>query len=63
VPTALPLARRDYPDVVYRTKDASIRALVAEVTRQQETGRPVLIGTTSVQMSERVAKEVSNTSY
>jgi preprotein translocase subunit SecA len=30
------------------------------VTRQQETGRPVLIGTTSVQMSERVAKEVSS---
>ena len=59
IPTALPLARRDYPDAVYRTKDASLKALVREVAKQKATGRPVLIGTTSVSMSERIAQEVS----
>ncbi|KAG5191614.1 pre protein translocase subunit SecA [Tribonema minus] len=59
IPTALPLARRDYPDAVYRTRDASLRALLGEVERQhEEEGRPILIGTTSVEMSELIAKEL-----
>jgi preprotein translocase subunit SecA len=52
VPTALPIARRDYPDVSYKTRKAADNALVREVTGAREAGRPCLIGTTSVAQSE-----------
>jgi len=58
VPTALPIARRDYDDVVYRTKEAKINALLGEVERVNELGEPVLIGTTSVEDSEMIAAEL-----
>jgi len=58
VPTALPVARRDYDDVIYRTKEAKVRALLGEVARVHELGEPVLIGTTSVEDSEAVAAQL-----
>ncbi|KAL9182091.1 hypothetical protein ACHAXT_012434 [Thalassiosira profunda] len=57
VPTALPIARRDYPDVAFKTRDAANRALVKEVLNVgggTENGRPCLIGTTSVAQSESI---------
>ncbi|CAM9922034.1 unnamed protein product, partial [Phaeothamnion confervicola] len=47
-------ARRDYPDVVFRTKAAALRAMLNEVERVHKDGRPVLIGTTSVRASDAV---------
>jgi len=44
--------RQDYPDVVYRTVEAKLRAVVAEIIRHHVRGRPLLIGTTSVENSE-----------
>ena len=44
--------RQDYPDVVYRTKEAKFRAITREVMRFHVLGRPVLLGTTSVELSE-----------
>jgi preprotein translocase subunit SecA len=57
VPTALPIARRDYPDVAFKTRDAANKALVKEVVNVgggSEEGRPCLIGTTSVMQSESI---------
>lgn len=58
VPTALPIARRDYPDVVFRNRVGANAAMLNEVERLHKDGRPVLIGTTNVQMSDRTAKEL-----
>lgn len=58
IPTALPIARRDYPDVVFRNRVGANAAMLTEVERLHKDGRPVLIGTTNVQMSEQTAKEL-----
>ncbi len=47
--------RQDYPDVVYRSEEAKFRALTREVLRYHTLGRPVLLGTTSVELSERIS--------
>lgn len=47
--------RKDYPDVIYRTLEAKLRAIVAEVVREHVRGRPMLIGTTSVESSEQLS--------
>lgn len=55
VPTALPVARRDYPDVAFKTREAANKALIKEVVNVgggQPGGRPCLVGTTSVAQSE-----------
>ena len=62
VPTALPIARRDYPDVAFKTRAAANRALIKEITGVkggQPDGRPCLIGTTSVAQSEALVKELA----
>ena len=62
VPTALPIARRDYPDVAFKTRDAANRALVKEVVSAgggSSDGRPCLIGTTSVMQSEAIVKALA----
>ena len=50
--------RKDYPDLVYRTEEAKLRALVTEILRRHLHGQPLLIGTTSVEMSERVSERL-----
>jgi preprotein translocase subunit SecA len=47
--------RKDYPDVVYRTEEAKLRALTTEILRRHLLGQPLLVGTTSVELSERVS--------
>ncbi len=47
--------RKDYPDVVYRTEEAKLRAIMQEVMRYHVQGRPILLGTTSVELSERIS--------
>ncbi|HZU86268.1 MAG TPA: hypothetical protein VFF78_02220, partial [Anaerolineaceae bacterium] len=44
--------RKDYPDVVYRTVEAKLRALVGEIITYHVQGRPMLVGTTSVEHSD-----------
>jgi len=48
--------RKDYPDVVYRTEEAKLRAIMQEVMRYHVLGRPILLGTTSVELSERISR-------
>lgn len=52
--------RKDYPDVIYRTEEAKLRAIVQEITSFHVIGRPILVGTTSVELSERVSDRLSS---
>jgi len=54
--TNKPIQRADLADLVYRTEDAKFDAVADEIAQRHETGQPVLIGTTSVAKSERLAK-------
>ena len=56
VPTNRPVQRIDYPDVVYRTPKLKFDALMAEAKQLHEKGQPVLIGTISVEVSERLSE-------
>jgi preprotein translocase subunit SecA len=47
--------RKDYPDVVYRTEEAKLRAISMEIIKFYIIGRPQLIGTTSIEHSERLS--------
>ncbi len=47
--------RKDYPDVVYRTEEAKLRAVATEILKRNVLGQPLLVGTTSVEMSERLS--------
>lgn len=55
IPTNRPVMRRDLPDVVYADKEARSRALVEEIRSVHATGRPVLVGTASVEQSEELS--------
>jgi len=55
VPTNKPIAREDQQDVVYRTEPEKWKAIVEEIERLHEKGQPVLVGTTSVENSEKVS--------
>ncbi|MEN9979902.1 MAG: preprotein translocase subunit SecA [candidate division WOR-3 bacterium] len=54
IPTNAPVRRIDYPDVVFRTKKAKYQAVVKEIVKWHRLGRPILVGTTSVQASEEL---------
>jgi len=56
IPTNRPIARDDRQDLVYKTKREKYNAVVDEVTKLSKEGRPVLIGTTSVDISELLGK-------
>ncbi len=51
--------RQDFPDVVYRTEEAKLRAIILEILRYFVMGRPQLVGTTSVEHSERLSQRLS----
>ena len=59
IPTNRPIARADQPDVVYKTEDAKYDALVADIAERHANGQPVLVGTISIEKSERVGKALS----
>ena len=54
--------RKDYPDVVYRTEEAKLRAVVQELIRFHVIGRPQLVGTTSVEHSDLLSNRLSTAS-
>ena len=55
MPTNRSVARKDFPDIVYRTENAKFDAVVEEIVKEHDTGRPVLVGTRSIEKSERLA--------
>jgi preprotein translocase subunit SecA len=56
IPTNRPLIRTEYPDIVYRTAEEKFRNAAKEIEAQHKTGRPVLVGTISVEKSEQLSK-------
>jgi preprotein translocase subunit SecA len=58
IPTNKPMIRKDESDVVFRTVNGKWRATVVEIARMHKTGRPVLVGTTSVEQSEALSKQL-----
>src|SRR5260370_866828 len=52
IPPNMPMIRDDLPDLIYRTTGAKFNAVVEEIKVQNETGVPVLVGTSSVETSE-----------
>ncbi len=59
IPTNRPVARIDYPDVVYKTVNGKYNALVNDVKAAHEKGQPVLIGTVSIEKSEYLSRLLS----
>ncbi|MCL2083139.1 MAG: preprotein translocase subunit SecA [Oscillospiraceae bacterium] len=56
IPTNKPMVRKDMNDVVYRTKDGKLRAVIAQTKECNERQQPVLIGTVSIELSEYLSK-------
>lgn len=55
IPTNKTLVRYEYPDVVYRTAREKWEAVIKEITENNQKGRPVLVGTTSIEKSEHLS--------
>ena len=56
IPTNRPIARKDLNDRVYKTNREKYKAVIEEIERMVQAGRPVLVGTTSVEISEMLSK-------
>jgi len=59
IPTNRPIARDDMNDRVYKTQREKYKAVIAEVEKMRQSGRPCLVGTTSVEISEMLSKMLS----
>lgn len=56
IPTNRPAVRKDFDDLVYKTTREKFNAVIEEIVKLTEEGRPVLVGTTSVEISELVSR-------
>jgi preprotein translocase subunit SecA len=56
IPTNRPIARKDNEDMVFKTKREKYNAVIDEIVKLQQAGRPVLVGTTNVEVSELMSK-------
>ena len=56
IPTNKPVARKDMPDVIYKTVAGKNRAIVKEIVELHKKGQPVLVGTITVEKSEEISK-------
>ena len=58
IPTNQPMVRDDYPDLIFRTEKEKFDATIEEIRELNETGRPVLVGTISIEKSELLSKHL-----
>ncbi|XP_029146499.2 protein translocase subunit SecA, chloroplastic isoform X1 [Arachis hypogaea] len=58
VPTNKPMIRKDESNVVFRATSVKWRAVVVEISRMHKTGRPVLVGTTSMEQSDSLSEQL-----
>lgn len=56
VPTNRPMIRKDYPDSIYKTEKGKYQAVVEEIAKNYQVGRPVLVGTTSIEKNELLSR-------
>src|SRR5262249_16420388 len=59
IPTNVPMIRKDHQDLVYKTKREKYKSVIDEIEKLRNAGRPVLVGTTSVEVSELLSKMLS----
>ena len=58
IPTNRPVRRTDYADMVYKTKKEKYRAIISEIEKMHDMGRPTLVGTVSVEASELLSRMI-----
>jgi preprotein translocase subunit SecA len=58
IPTHRPMIRVDNPDVIYKTEEAKLHGITAEIIQLQSLGRPTLVGTRSIAVSERLSERL-----
>ena len=56
IPTNKPLIRQDDPDIIYKNENAKFRAVIEDIKESHEKGQPVLVGTVSIEKSEKLSK-------
>ncbi len=56
LPTNKPMIRKDLPDLIYLTEDQKYRAIIEDIKKTVAAGRPVLVGTISIENSEKLSK-------
>ncbi|MBV8265983.1 MAG: preprotein translocase subunit SecA [Planctomycetaceae bacterium] len=56
IPTNRPLTRQSYSDVIFRTDREKLKAIIDEIREVHATGRPILVGTTSIEKSEQLSE-------
>ncbi|GET28443.1 preprotein translocase subunit SecA [Prolixibacter sp. SD074] len=56
IPTNKPVVRKDHEDLVYKTKKEKYNAIIEEIIKLHKQGRPILVGTTSVEISELLSR-------
>jgi preprotein translocase subunit SecA len=56
IPTNMPMRRTNYSDVIYKTSEEKFRAVVGEIKDLYQSGHPVLVGTISIEKSERLSQ-------
>ena len=61
VPTNMPMIRTDHTDVIYKTEKEKFNATIEEIKELHQTGRPVLVGTISIEKSELLSKYLTRT--
>ena len=56
VPTHRPVKRQDHADLIYKTENSKIEAVVDDIEERRATGQPILVGTVSVENSEKISR-------
>lgn len=56
VPTHMPMVRDDSPDALYKVEEAKFQAVVNEIIERHEAGQPILVGTVSIDRSEKLSR-------
>ena len=56
IPTNKPMIRKDYPDIIYKNEDVKFNAVIEDIKASHSKGQPVLIGTVSIDKSEKLSK-------
>ena len=59
IPTNKPMIRVDHTDIIYKNEDAKFRAVIADIKESHQKGQPVLVGTVSIEKSEKLSKLLS----
>ncbi|MGD9210715.1 MAG: preprotein translocase subunit SecA [Desulfobacteraceae bacterium] len=58
IPTNKAMVRKDFPDVIYKSRQEKFNAVIDEIKEKHQTGQPVLVGTVSIDVSESVSKQL-----